>query len=217
MTILIIIFVLFSALQILLNIYAYFSRTSLPKDFGFTILSLVEPATALENYVKIFRSVNIKVNANITAPAFALQEFVLINKKQMYLNDLYTNYYLLFQLELSKKRNNYIRNQKNYTGILFVIGMIIFISSLVMTENKEIFAVVAIAIQLFTIFLSIANRSFYNPILKEVDYISYDLLSLDENEQYAANQLGNKLKIVTFEYPLFVLDKIVRFFVPKRR
>lgn len=217
MTILIIVFALFSVFQIILNIYAYVSRHSLKKDFGFTILSLIEPAAALENYVKIFRSVDVKVNAKITEPARALKEFVLINKNLMYANDLYTNYYLLFQLELSKKRLSFIRNVKSYLGISFVSGIVVFITSLVLIENKEILATIAIAIQLFTIFFSIVTRSLFDPIIKEVDYIAYDLLNLDENEQYSAHQLGNKMKSITFEYPIFVLEKIVSFFIPRRR
>jgi len=217
MTILIIVFVLFSVLQILLNIYAYFSRHSLRNEYGFTILSLIEPATALENYVKIFRSVDVKVNAKIKEPAIALKEFVLINKKLMYANDLYTNYYLLFQLELSKRKNSFIRNAQSYLGISFTIGCAVFMASLILIENKEIFAIIAIAIQLCTIFFSIVTRSLFDEIIKEVDYIAYDLLNLDEKEQYSAHQLGSKIKSVTFEYPIFVLGKMVGFLVPRRR
>lgn len=215
MILLVITYILIICIQLLLNIYALLTNRSIPREYSYALLSRTEPAVALEHYVKIFRPVDIKVNASIKLPAVALDNFVLINKKKMYQADLYTNFFLLFQLELSKKAYGFVRNSRTYLGVSFLISVIIFMVGLLIEDNKELFLSISIGIQICTILFSYFAKSSMNTLLANTEYIAYDLLNLDDAEQRVAHKLSKELRVLTYEYPLFIIRKVVGFFVPR--
>ncbi|MDQ7021417.1 MAG: hypothetical protein Q9M91_06355 [Candidatus Dojkabacteria bacterium] len=52
--------------------------------------------------------------------------------------------------------------------------------------------------------------------LREVHKNARDMLDLDEVEVARAEALKEDLKYTVFEYPLDMLDKIIKFFIPSR-
>lgn len=201
--------------QIIIGVFAWRHRMKLPRRYSHYLSEMITPAVALENYSKIYRSIGLKVNAHIHDPAYALTDFVLISKRHMYVPDLFTNYFTIFQLELSKKEHEHLRALNSYQNILFTLQNVLLVVSLVLTDIPARIAILAaISIQVILIILSFLGYLTFNFILDEVHEIAKDLLNLDEVETARAESLKSELSYRVFEYPFETLWRLYQFFKP---
>lgn len=218
MLIAIFIFLILLTIQFIIALYALLVKHDIHKRYAHPLGEQIEAAKALENYVKIYRKVNLRVNAVIDTPAWAMEEFILINKSRIYSTDLFTNFFTLFQLELSRKQNNFARKVKFFQALFFAIQTILFVAGLFFVnknnETAEILIYLSLGTLMFNIllsFIAFASRTF---ILQDSMAIATDLLNLDEVENARAESLKNDLKFEVFEYPISLLKNIVLFFIP---
>jgi hypothetical protein len=207
------IFVLITLLQFSLATYAWLVRKQLPERFSHILGELTEPANVLENYMKIYRKLSLRVNAQINEPVLAEREFLLVNRESMYNPDLFTNFYTIFQLELTKSANTFARSRIFiFQNLLFFTQIVVFIFSII--YQSEVLMAVAIGAALFSFLLAILGFIIYGQILDSTFEISLDLLNLDDVEQARAEALKNDLRYRVFEYPFDIIWKIVQFFKP---
>jgi hypothetical protein len=204
--------VLFFA-QLLIGIAAYFHNKAIPGKFLYTLTHLNDPASTLESYIKIYRKIGIKVNAQIDQPALAKEDFILIKRDTVYDKDLYTNFYVLLQLELTKKTYNFLRLIKPYQNILFYLSLIIFIFGLSwQTELKNYLIILAFTLEIIILIITLLAYELFLIALNESFEVSKDLLNLDELEQVRTKKLINALKYQVFEYPIDIPLKLIHFF-----
>jgi hypothetical protein len=207
------IFVLITLLQFSLATYAWLIRKQLPERFSHILGELIEPAVVLENYMKIYRKLNLRVNAQISEPVLAEREFLLVNRESMYNPDLFTNFYTIFQLELTKSANTFARTRIFiFQNLLFFIQVIVFILATI--YSSEVIMAISIGTALFSFSLAFLGFILYGKILDTTFEIALDLLNLDDVEQARAEGLKNDLRYKVFEYPFDIIWKIIQFFKP---
>ena len=210
----VLVFIIVLIIQFVLALFSKIARYKLEKKYNHPLSNMVEASAALENYVKIYRRVNIKVHAKIPFPAFAKEEFIIINRDRIYKNDLFTNFYTLYQLELSRKENNLARKLYTFQNFIFFLQLLFFILGSLQFDVSYIFLVISIGIQLFAIFFSIIGFIIYEFILGDALEVSKDLLGLDEVEIARTESLKNDLKLHVFEYPFEFLRRLFSFISP---
>lgn len=199
----------------MLAFYSKIANRKLEKKYDHPLSDMVDASTALENYVKIYRSVGIRVHEEIPFPALASEEFVIINRDRIYSTDLYTNFFTIFQLELSKKVNNFSRKLHLYQNLLFFLQLLFFVLGLTLqVEWNYILILLAIGTQVITTGFSLIGVSLFDFILKDSLEISKDLLNLDEVEVARAEGLKNDIKVHVFEYPIEFFKNVIGFFIP---
>ncbi len=211
----IIAFIILLLTQIAISIYAWLVRRALNKDYSDILSGQIDPAGILEVYSRVYRKVNLRVNAEISTPALAFEEFVMLNREKMYLADLYTNYFVIYQLELSRKEHNFKRRTYIFQNLLFFFQLAAFVLGLGLANSiGDLLIYVALTVQVVVMVYSFIAFMLYEFVLQDVQEIAIDLLNLDEFEQARAEGLKNDLKFSVFEYPHDILSKIVRFFLP---
>lgn len=215
MTILIFIFAVLLIFQVLLGIASSMHKARLSKKYAYALSDLVDASETLQKYTKIHRKVDIKVNAQIIQPALGLKDIVLINRNDMYKQDLYTNFFLITQLELTKKMYRYLREMYILQNLLFALGILLFVLG-VSLEIDFSSMLVTIAIILHSVTLALTTFGFlsYDFMLEEVLDIAIDLLNLSELEEARASRLAQAYKYRVFEYPLDIPLKLFYFFKP---
>lgn len=215
MVLLITIFITLLIVQILFGIASAIHKRKLPQRYAHILTALPDPANTLERYIRIYRSVNLRVNAQIEEPALAQNDFILLKRDHMYNQDLYTNFFLLAQLELTKKMYRFLRELYMFQNIFFISGIITFVAGLGFdSEYSYYFVAVAVALHVLTIFLSTIAFFLYEFMLEEVILIANDLLDLDELEHVRAQQLATDFKYRVFEYPIDIPVRLLYFFKP---
>lgn len=209
------IFLVVLAIQFLLAIYALLVRKGIEKRFSHPLAEQIEAATALEQYSKIYRTVNLTVDAKINLPAYALDEFLLVNKNHMYHFDLFTTFYTLYQLELTKTEHKFARTLFIFQNILFFLQLSIFGLGLILQYSwAEYVLITALVIQIFSFMLGIIGFVLFEYVLSDTLDIARDILRLDEIEIYRAESLKNDLKYHVYEYPVDFILRIFRFLIP---
>jgi hypothetical protein len=202
-------------IQFLLAFASILAHRNIEKKYNFILSEGYAAATALEYYVRIFGEIDVNVDAPITETAVAEEGYILLNKKKMYDTDLYTNLYLLFQLELTNKKYNFLRNLYVWHNVLFFLQIITLITFFFIPEDFQFYlAVATLTIQSINILLSIWSVDMYTKILDEAQIKAADLFNFDNIDDARAEQLANELRYRAFDYPLDVVWKFVRFLLP---
>ncbi|MCA9387166.1 hypothetical protein KC669_03980 [Candidatus Dojkabacteria bacterium] len=215
MVIYVLVFNIIFIIQIMLAIFARITRYKIAERYDYPLGSMTSSSEALENYVKIYRQVNIKVHNVMPSPAIAEEEFVIINRDKIYDSTLYTNFFTLFQLVLSKKENGFARKVFLIQNFLFFLQLVLFVLSLILQINwSNVLIIGAIALQVINILLSIFGFINYQEILEEAFEVSADLLDLDEVEQARAESLQNDLAYTVYEYPFEFFKRLFSFVIP---
>lgn len=199
----------------MLAVYARITRYKIEEKYDYPLGSMLSSSEVLENYVKIYRKVNIKVHQSIPLPAFADEEFVVINRDKIYDSNLFSNFFTIFQLVLSKKENVFARKIFIIQNVLFFTQFILFALGITLQyEWTNLLIIAAIVVVLANIFLSIVGFIVYQEVLKEAADVATDLLELDEVEQARAESLQNDLAFVVYEYPFEFVKNLFVFFIP---
>lgn len=208
-------FIILILSQLSLGIASWVNKGKLFKKYSFVLGSMTHPAKTLENYVKIYRKVNLRVNSAINQPAFALNNFLLVKRDLMYSPDLYSNFFTIFQLEMTKNSNRFVRNLYKYQSFLFAAELLLFSLGISLEVEWAVFLVyAAIAVQLTLYLITFWAKYLLAEILNEVLFVSKDLLDLDEVEAARAESLKQDMEYSLFDYPIDFLWRIVMFFKP---
>lgn len=215
MAVFLLVAILFLILQILIGLYSLIIRSDLVKKFNYPLGSMVTPAEALEKYSKIIEHVSLRVNAEIELPAYAIDQIVLVNKSKVYQTDLFSNFFTLFQVQLSKRKNLLTRDFGILLNFLFFIEIFLILLSLFLFESEPlIFPIMSITTSLVLIFLSLVYFFSLETILKKTLDVSKDLLDLDKVEFARAEVLANQLRFEAFEYPVKFFRGLISFILP---
>ncbi len=211
----IIIFLLILFTQLSTGIVSWLNRNKMAKKYAFILSELIEPAKTLENYIKIYRKVNLRVNGAIDEPAYAEKDFLILKRERMYSPDLYSNFYTIFQLELTKVSNNFIRNIYKYQNLLFFLEILLFIIGVIISPSIGIYFIYfALFIQVILLILTFLGFMMVEGVLNESHLIAQDLLNLDDVEIARALSLQSELKFKVFEYPFEIVWRIWQFVKP---
>lgn len=217
MIIQILVFVITLIIQIMLALYSKIVHFNIDKKYRYSLVSNIEPAQTLEKYAKIYQPINLRVNAHIQQPAQAEDEYVLINRNKMYIPDLFTNFYTLFQVELAKKQHAFVRNIHTPLFILFTLQICtIIVALLPQSTLQEYFLYAAFFFQFCVILVSFFAMIRMRMLLETTLTVATDLLDLFQEEYDWAEQLRDDLQYKVFEYPFEFVKKFVLFFVPSR-
>lgn len=212
----ILISVLLLICQIVLGAFSLSYKVKLPKKYSFILGDLSEPVSTLEKYMKIYRKVNLKVNAAIKDPAKARNEFLLLNRNVMYTPNLYINFFIIFQLELSKITNKFVRESKRYQILLFILQIATFIVAIALGESLygQLLASLSLSFLILSMVLSMFVMILIQYITEETLEIAKDLLNLDSVEIARAESLANDIKYRVFEYPFDSFRLLIQFLLP---
>ncbi len=212
----ILISVLLLICQIVLGAFSLSYKVKLPKKYSFILGDLSEPVSTLEKYMKIYRKVNLKVNAAIKDPAKARNEFLLLNRNVMYTPNLYINFFIIFQLELSKITNKFVRESKRYQILLFILQIATFIVAIALGESiyGQLLASLSLSFLILSMVLSMFVMILIQYITEETLEIAKDLLNLDSVEIARAESLANDIKYRVFEYPFDSFRLLIQFLLP---
>lgn len=119
------------AAQLILGIVAYNVITKLPGKFSMPIGSKANTVELLQKYMKIYREFNLKVDAQIDLPALAADiNFLHVKKSQVYKSDLYTVFYVLYQIILTDKEYYSLTKLRTVQVPVFVLEIILAAISL---------------------------------------------------------------------------------------
>lgn len=212
----ILIFVLLFICQIVLGTFSLSYKAKLPQKYSFILGDLSEPVSTLEKYMKIYRKVNLKVNAAIKEPAKAQNEFLLLNKNAMYTPNLYVNFFIIFQLELTKVTNRFAREARKYQIIIFTLQIILFFVAIALGDSiyGQVIASISLALLIIGIVLSMFIMILLQYISEESIEIAKDLLNLDNVEIARTESLANDIKYRVFEYPFDSFRLLIQFLLP---
>jgi len=214
MSVLIIIFIIILCIQLVLALFAWGSRRQIEGKYNFPTGEGVEPAQIIEEYYRDegtkFR---IQATDEIFEPAFAEDEFLLINKNTIYKKDLYTNFYVIFQAELTKKDYKFLRFVGNIQSFVFILEIVIFFIAIGTTTSfKEILIYLAMGLQIFSFILTLLGFIQIDTVLEDASILSKVYLKLDDVEEARVLALKGDLRYIVFEYPFEVIWRLVQFF-----
>jgi hypothetical protein len=212
MLLLITVFTLIFIIQLMMCVYAWIIRRSIPKLYKNALGSMIDPSGTLEKYMKIIRKVDVRVNADINDIAYAQKNFLLLRRDKMYDVDLYTNFYVIFQLELTREEHAFSRKLFVIQNILFGSQIAILILGLIITSEPTI--AIALGMLVFEMLLSTVAFFIEKNILNSTFEIAVDFLDLDDVERARAEVLKNDLRFRVFEYPSDMAWKIFQFLKP---
>ncbi len=211
----VLIFAILLAIEVFLGIYSKLIGRNISKKYHYILSSQIEPIKILEIYREKFNKLDLKASPKLHGIVYSGDEFVVVNSKQMYAKDLFTNYFILLNLELSKKENTFLRDIATYQTILFIFQFLFLgVSLFIKTEYTEILFLIPIVIEVVLFLLTIFGYILYDIALSEVDDIAAELLDLDEIEVIRAERLKNDLKFKVFEYPISILSNLLNFLRP---
>jgi hypothetical protein len=214
-SILIIIYILFFFAQVVLGIASWNMRKKLPRKYSHTLGEMVDPSRTLEIYRKEYKKLDLKATNQIKDPAFAEENLLLINKKNLYEKDLFSNFYVIFQLELTQPKRSFLRNIFMLQNIIFIAQNLVFIIGIA-TENQfsDIFLYISISIIVLLFLLTFYSSVSMDFLLLEALEKVAAILNLDNVEYARAEALSKDLKYQVFEYPFEILYRFWQFFKP---
>lgn len=215
MLISILVFFILLLIQFLLGIYSWIIVKNLSHKYSFILGSQKEPAETLEVYKESNKKLKLKATHNLDQPAYSDSNFLLIDSKKMYAKDLYTNFLVIYQLELTKDENSFIRNLGMYQNILFIFEIVFFVVSIsILTELSPFITIIPVVLQAISIFLSVFAYTIQEIMLADVLATSEKILELDNVESARAEALKEDLKTSVFQYPFEIAWKIFQFLKP---
>lgn len=215
MYIAILIFLIILFIQFAIGAYAWSLRKSLPKKYSHPISAQIESSQLVEMYYNDERyKFNFEAVDLDDEPAFAESRLLLVNKKQLYKKDLFTNFYIIFQAELTKDNYWWIRKFNSFQSFIFFTEIFVFVLSLAFFN--EFFGIYLLYFAIFlqlesfvAAFFGIINIGY---ILEDSVGIALPTLELDNVEEARVNALKSDLKYIMMEYPWEILWRFTQFF-----
>lgn len=215
MYIAIFIFTVIFIAQILLGLRSWDLKKRLKQKYSFVLGSQIELSRLLEKYSKKNNTMILRASDTIDDTAYAEGNTILIDKKSLHSQDLYSNVYLLFIFEVVNSKTKIFKELPIYQNVLFISQIVVFLIAIFILNNySESIIIAAIIIQLVTLFLTMYALLNYHQILDIVFVKAKKFLKLDLVESARAEALIIDLKYRIFEYPFDIIWKIYNFITP---
>lgn len=205
------IFIFLLVSQIFMGIFATKVKRGLKKKYSYYVGEQVEFNRILEYYQSKNDNLKILASNEIDNVCIAEEDLIIINKKSIYAKDLYSNLYLIFQLQLTKPRYKDLRNIYNYQSIVFFFQMLSLVLFFVFSTISEIILLVGFILFLLNVFILLYGIYNYGIVLKAVFSEAVNYLKLDKVEQARAESLINEIKYEILTYPLEIPWRLSRF------
>ncbi|MFS8130371.1 MAG: hypothetical protein ACMG57_00165 [Candidatus Dojkabacteria bacterium] len=213
MGVLILIFVIVLCIQLVLALFAWGSKRQIESKYSHPTGEGVEPAQIIEEYYKDeVTKFRIQASDEIYEPAFAEADFLIINKNKIYKKDLYTNFYVIFQAELTKKEYRFLRFAGNLQSFVFLLEIIIFLIAIATTSNvKEVLLYLSIGLEVLCFIFTLISFIQIDTLLEDALILAKMYLKLDTIEEIRVMALKGDLRYIVFEYPFEVVWRLVQF------
>ncbi len=214
MTVELLVLILLFFVQIILSIYSKFLNYKLQFRYRFETSSGVEPVELLEKYSRIYQKINLKVNAQISQPAIAINNLVLVNRNEMYKPTLYNNFIVSLSL-VEAKIAKVIQRIHTFQSVIFLVQLLNFTLAFnISSVSYSYFVFGGIALVIFQLLLSTMVLFYKRGLLLRALEITQDLAELTQEEVETLLDLISNLQFTPFEYPINLLTSIVLFFIP---
>lgn len=215
MILLFLVTILLLIVQIALALIGFNAQDKLKRKYSKPIGSQLTPEKILSQNEKKFGKITLKISDQLEDVAFSENQLVLINKKDLNKNTLYTNYKFLYYFYLSLKENEYIRNYKIYQNIAFGVQIFFLIIAFVLISLPvNTFLIASFIIQLFLLIYVVYNYFRVSSFNEDVYIKSKKILDLDKVEEARVESLIGDLSLEPFEYPFEVILRLVNFIKP---
>jgi len=142
----------------------------------------------------------------------AEMDLLLVSRETVYRSDLYSNFFAVYQMLLTKLENRQIQKFEERQVLGFVIELLVFALGFV----TGISIIVWIAF-LFGVVLVLSGFWFersVNMVMEEAVEIARDLLELDDVEVGRAMNLGKDIGIHMHKYPFLPVMRAFQFISP---
>lgn len=167
-------------------------------------------ADTIAAYCRIFKQINLTVDAPIYKVAQAIDRHLLVNKQLIYSRDLYTNIVIVWELLLTRRKYAGLRG--NRLQQFFLLVQVLLLLAGFIHEFVMIFSLI--------IGIGLLNSGFYRQngtryLQKQCDEVATDILNLNDYEQGLSSQL---VKSQSWQYHLYAIDLLVNiknFVVPR--
>ena len=201
--------------QIALALIGFNALDKLKRKYSKPLGSQLTPEKILSENEKKFGKITFKIAEHLEDVALAEDKLVLINKKDLSKNTLYTNYKFLYYFYLSFEENNYIRNYKQYQHIIFGVQVFFLILAFVFSSLIiNTYLIGSLILQVFLLGYCIYNYFRVSSFSEEVFTKSKKLLDLDKVEEARIESLIGDISLEPFEYPFDVVFRAVQFIKP---
>lgn len=194
-----------------MGIFASKIKRGLKQKYSYYLGEQIEFNKILEKYQAQLPHLRVIATDQISDVCVAENNLIIVNKKSIYSKDLYSNIYLLFQLELTNPALKEIRNIYNYQSVVFFSQFVCVVLFFALNSIALVILVTGYILFLLNIFLLVYGMVGYNRILDKVMIDAKPLLKLDKVEEARAETLINEIRYEVLTYPLEIPWRLTRF------
>jgi hypothetical protein len=206
-----IIFIFVVVMQFLMGVFAYRFRSNLKNKYSYYLGEQVEFNKILESFQAKTPQLKVVVADELNDVCIAEDNLIIISKKSIYSKDLYSNLFLLFQLELTNVKYSQLRTIYTLQSLIFfsqILCIFLFFALEGITGVVLLAGFVIFVLNLIIMFWGINQ---YISILKVVKKEAKDILKMDSVEEARADALINELRYEILTYPLEIPWRLKNF------
>src|SRR5260221_9597787 len=201
-------FIFFFLIQFGLGLASIKTRANLKKKYSFILGEQHEVSKTLEDYLKDHSTLNLKLVSNIQEVCYSDNNLLILNKKYISAQDLYSNFYVIFHLKLCEPELASIRNINLYQNGVYVLQFVFVLLGFVFGSFAGLFWGIALFLLFLNFFVTFFGLFSYSQILKKVLREAERRLNLDRVERARVEALADEVKYEVFEYPLEIFWRI---------
>ncbi|RMD76970.1 hypothetical protein D6810_02395 [Candidatus Dojkabacteria bacterium] len=203
-------------IQLLLGLIAIRTRKIRSRKFSFPTGSQIEPNHLIEKYFyDESYEFEIKATDEIDEPAEATEDFLWVNKKVLNKSDLYSNFYLIYQAELTSSKYKFLRMYNSIQATIFFLKLIFIIVGIM---SGGFVGLIILFLTLFTnlviLALWIVAYNQQTDAINKSKEVALAVMKLDDVEVARLNALTNDLRYELLEYPWEIFWRLWVFFTP---
>lgn len=199
--------------QVILGFIAHALAFRLRNKYSYRLSSGATSLDLIENYITIYDSINVKVNAPITQPALYRGDILLLNRNQAKRSNLYNVTYTALQIILARDENEYMRKFIYNQLFFWFCQLLTFYLAL---KSDIMWIVPCVLLAIANIMYSIFLYTVYGEIILESLDLLFVILDLSDEERRLALQLGQTFRGDVFKYGFTPIWLLFRFIIPYR-
>jgi hypothetical protein len=206
----------FYLIQLLLGALAWSVRNQRQKKYAFATSEQIEPAILVEKYFYDTEySFEIAATDDIDEPAEADENYLWVNRKLLNRTDLYSNFYLIYQAELTSDRHKLLRYYNSVVGSIFFFHLFFIILGIFIKGELGLIILVIslLANIIYAVLWVLGNNNQMIAIEKSLK-IASSVMQFDEVEKARVRALASDIRYELLEYPWEIYWRIWVFFTP---
>ncbi len=208
--------IIFFLIQFLLGLLAWTIRNYRSKKYAFPTSEQLEPAKLVEQYFYDPEyTFEIRAADDIDEPAEADENYLWVHRKKLNHTDLYTNFYLIYQAELTSDKHKFLRIYNSLLGTLFFFHFVIAVVAIIIRGDIGI-VVLTLSILFNSVYAILWLIAYMNQskALDKSYLIADAVMKFDDVEKARAKALVNDLRYELLEYPWEIFWRLWVFFTP---